>query len=71
MFNEFRKTYRSQQCFEKCLQISPNDITIRMNQALVLSKLEDYEKAGEIYKNILLKIPYNIMAINNYASCIN
>lgn len=56
-------------CFEECLKISPNDITVQLNLALALGKLANYQEAARFYKNILIKTPHNIIAINNYASC--
>ncbi|RKL64142.1 tetratricopeptide repeat protein [Thermoanaerobacteraceae bacterium SP2] len=57
-------------CFQECLKISPGDDSIKLNMALVLSKLGNYEKAVEIYKSFLSKNPYDLTAINNLGLCL-
>jgi len=57
-------------CFQECLKISPNDDSIKLNSALVLSKLGNYGKAAEIYKSYLSKNPYDLTAINNMGLCL-
>jgi len=67
---ELGKTDEAQKCFEECLKIIPNDVSIQLNLALTLGKLKKYKEAADIYKNVLNRMPHNLTAINNYASCL-
>lgn len=56
-------------CFQECLKIFPNNDSIKLNLALVFSKLGNYIKAAEIYKDYLSKNPHDLTAINNMSLC--
>lgn len=58
------------ECFLECLKISPDDDSIKLNMALVLSKLGNYEKAVKIYKNYLSRNQHDLIAINNLSLCL-
>lgn len=66
---ELGKNQNAIECFEKALEISPQDYTVMANLALVLSKSGEYDRAVMLYEKILLKFPFDLTAINNIASC--
>lgn len=53
--------------FEDCLKLYPRDLNTQLNLALTLGKLGEFNKAINLYANILHKQPYNVIAINNLA----
>lgn len=55
-------------CFQECLKLS-NNYSIKLNLALTLTKLGNYTKAAELYKDYLSKNPHDLTAINNMSLC--
>jgi tetratricopeptide (TPR) repeat protein len=52
-------------CYDKVLEIIPNDISSMYNKAIVLSKLEKYEEATSLFDNIISIDPTHIGALTN------
>lgn len=68
-FMALEQLQEAKECFYDSLNISPDNNTVQMNLALVLSKLGHYSDASKLYKTVLQKSPHNLMAINNLALC--
>jgi len=52
-------------CYDKVLEIIPNDISSMYNKAIVLSKLKKYEEAISLFDKIISMDPIHIGALTN------
>jgi tetratricopeptide (TPR) repeat protein len=59
--------FEAVKCFEKALEITPDELSIMSTLALAYNGLKRYEESDAVYERALQIDPYNVLMLNNYA----